>query len=648
MAGTNSNFNAGYNSGTISQVNHNNILNVSSGHVEIQVGVTDPVLKELYAHTAASAMHNSAARRDAPKCHPETRQAVQENISSWISHREEEGQPRQLLWLTGPAGTGKTAIMGTIAEELERSGQLVASFYFAAYTGLIETTSKDRFVTTLAYQLQRHRALNTLISNPMLSTLQADPALIKSNLKTQMEALILQPFRNAAYQQTLNSHQSLVILVDGVDECGQGGHADGKCLREQDQIEVLSTLLQALCDPTFPCRIIVASRPENWIRHFFAEATACRITEIFLDDKYDPDKDIELFLNAKFAELSRRYNFAPSTWPREKDIRTLVDNASGQFIYAATVIRFIDSHGQLPKKQLTVVLSTAPLENGPSPFAPLDALYIAILNSSPSPSETVLWLKAYQRLSSGVDVTPSAWSINCLFESSEGQARLLLGLPSLVFTEPHQDTNSFMIGPVLSASGSSIRVLDQGITQYSFYHKSFLDFLDDPGRSGVAFPDVTDERVVQWIWERIHRVLKSAGPESPIDEMLLPASRNCFTENLFAETHRVNWNPPMMQQSVLSKCNPAAWYTGHSALVNGEKKLFLQLMFILVHTQCRFYRPCFAGCKRWRKALLGLPKEAWWPADWDSVYILLDRFCIKRVDHSGIYEMARSHGLAFM
>ncbi|KAJ3508396.1 hypothetical protein NMY22_g16631 [Coprinellus aureogranulatus] len=126
MAGTTSNFNAGYNSGTISQVNnHNhNTLNVSSvnGHVEIQVGASDRALKELYEHIAPGAMHNSAARYDAPKCHPETRKAVKENIFGWISDRDEGGGPQQLLWLTGPAGAGKTAIMGTIADELEQRG----------------------------------------------------------------------------------------------------------------------------------------------------------------------------------------------------------------------------------------------------------------------------------------------------------------------------------------------------------------------------------------------------------------------------------------------------------------------------------------------------------------------------------------------
>ncbi|KAJ3536975.1 hypothetical protein NMY22_g5796 [Coprinellus aureogranulatus] len=94
---------------------------------------------------------------------------------------------------------------------------------------------------------------------------------------------------------------------------------------------------------------------------------------------------------------------------------------------------------------------------------------------------------------------------------------------------------------------------------------------------------------------------------------------------------QTNWKPPILWHGVLSKCNPSAWYTGPSALDYQWRRQFLDTMFFLVHTQCHFYRPCRAGCKRWRKALLKLPQEMWWRTDWDRLAILLDRFGIKRL-----------------
>ncbi|KAJ3550830.1 hypothetical protein NMY22_g201 [Coprinellus aureogranulatus] len=569
-----------------------NTTNIKAGvYNHHEVRVADP-LRELYAHVASGAMNNSDDRADAPKCHPKTRKAVQQNIFSWMYHREREGEPRQLLWLTGPAGAGKTAIMGTISDKLEERGELAASFYFASYTGSAETSSKRGFVTTLAYQLQGHTALKDRLSKHILFAVQEDPAVFRRSLRRQMEVLILAPLRHAGVRRKSRSRTYMAIVIDGIDECGKNTHDDPNRLGDKDQIEILSVLLQALLDSAFPFKIIVASRPETWIRRFLTETAAGHFTEIFLDNSYNPDKDIELFLRAKFSELSRRYSFAPSTWPREEDIQSLVSNASGQFIYPAIVIRFIDSHGQPPKKQLDIVLRATPPTDGASPFAALDALYIAVLNSSPSPSETALWLKACQRLSytpAGFP-SPSVWTIDRLFESSEGQAQLLFGLPSLVFTPSNTGTDSPQYGQQLQVPRSSIPNPSWG-SIYSFYHKSFLDFLDSPARSGTAFPDVTDEGVVKWIWERFHRVWKRAGPEVPIDEALLSTFRTCFADILWFESRRTSWNPPILRQEVLSECSPAAWYTGSSAIEGEKKAQFLCHMFILVHTQCRSY-PC--------------------------------------------------------
>lgn len=302
----------------------------------------------------------------------------------------------------------------------------------------------------------------------------------------------------------------MVIIVDGVDECGEDRDEGPGRSGAKDQIEVLSVLLQAISDPAFPCRIIVASRPENWIRHFFTDSAAGRVREIFLDNKYDPDADITLFLKSKFAELSRRYGFPPLTWPREEDIEKLVEDASGQFIYAATVIRFIDTPPRLPQDHLDIVLKIKPL-NGSSPFGPLDALYTAILNSSPSPKDTVLWLRAIRLIDRGnSSPKPSAWTIDRLFESSAGQAWMFLGLPSLVFLAerlpspaPDYDFSYYDKQKVTQP----VRPKDGWNSGYSFYHKSFLDFLEDPVRYGAAFQDVDDRTIERWIWGQFSRVL---------------------------------------------------------------------------------------------------------------------------------------------
>ncbi|KAJ3518346.1 hypothetical protein NMY22_g13727 [Coprinellus aureogranulatus] len=152
-AGSVSQVNTGSYQGTASNSVTVNAAGQYTNNVEINAGVYNnlevPIsypLGELYDKVAVAAMHNSEDRVDAPKCHPETRKAVQENIFGWISRGKPAGQCNEILWLTGPAGAGKTAIMGTVADMLEESGQLAASFYFSSYSSSTERKSKRSFL----------------------------------------------------------------------------------------------------------------------------------------------------------------------------------------------------------------------------------------------------------------------------------------------------------------------------------------------------------------------------------------------------------------------------------------------------------------------------------------------------------------------
>jgi hypothetical protein len=73
----------------------------------------------------------------------------------------------------------------------------------------------------------------------------------------------------------------------------------------------------------------------------------------------------------------------------------LVENSSGQFIYAATVMRFIETPSNTPQVQLEIVLSLR-AEDLESPFGPLDALYTRALMSSTKSRLAFIWLRAYQ------------------------------------------------------------------------------------------------------------------------------------------------------------------------------------------------------------------------------------------------------------
>ena len=82
----------------------------------------------LHREMTAAAFHNSKERFDPPKCHPNTRLAVLEKIMKWI--KWEEDLDAFIMWVYGPAGSGKSAIAQTIAEMCEQEMILLASFFF--------------------------------------------------------------------------------------------------------------------------------------------------------------------------------------------------------------------------------------------------------------------------------------------------------------------------------------------------------------------------------------------------------------------------------------------------------------------------------------------------------------------------------------
>ncbi|KAF8975664.1 hypothetical protein BDQ17DRAFT_1267852, partial [Cyathus striatus] len=75
-----------------------------------------------------SASYKSSEKYDAPKCHPETRIAVINDIMGW-AHSDNWDQP--ILWMHGPAGAGKSSIMRTVAQKSDEEMILVASFFFS-------------------------------------------------------------------------------------------------------------------------------------------------------------------------------------------------------------------------------------------------------------------------------------------------------------------------------------------------------------------------------------------------------------------------------------------------------------------------------------------------------------------------------------
>ncbi|KAF4610075.1 hypothetical protein D9613_010461 [Agrocybe pediades] len=413
-------------------------------------------LDALQKRIASGAFHNSSERYDPPKCHPRTRVAVLDKILTWVTN---QAKTCSIIWLYGPAGAGKSAIAQTIAELCHNEGLLAASFFFSRNT----PTRNDEvlLVTTLVYQLT--------ISIPEIrkrieNILQKDPLILSRSLEAQLDTLIVQPLNEMAEHE--ESYRNLLsrprfVVIDGLDECGEG----------KAQAYILNVLQKALQILSIPMFILIASRPNPAIRDAFnLEPLSSMTMRIVLDDTYKPDADIKLFVESRFQDIRRKHPQlarANPPWPSPLDMQLLVQKSSGQFIYASTVMKYLDSHHHWPPDRLDIAFGlTSPDDD--SPLAELDLFYYHIL-SSVKIIDKVMDIFIFLLMVQFWDKTRR--TIEQFFFYRPGEVDVILSdLHSLISIPPPHD------------SPGELRI----------FHASFPDFLLDRSRSKKFFIDKTE------------------------------------------------------------------------------------------------------------------------------------------------------------
>ncbi|KAF9476833.1 hypothetical protein BDN70DRAFT_811586, partial [Pholiota conissans] len=402
-----------------------------------------PAFEKLQRASAPSALHDSSARFDPPKCHPNTRIAVLEYIMGWIFGRND---PEALiLWLYGPAGAGKSAILQTIAERCAMRSSLLASFFF----GRSDPTRNvvEPFIPTISCQI----AITLPEIRPRIeSAIERDPFVVDKSIVTQLQSLIIQPLETliaSGFFDDPEAHPRL-ILIDGLDEC-----TDPKM-----QSLLIQVLADALRSQRLPLIFLIASRPEQNISLTFNSPPLVGLWKsLVLDDTYKPTDDIRTFLVDSFQKIKSthpHHKFIPDAWPSTSDINHLVQKSSGQFIYAAVVSEYISAPHHRPPRRLEVIIGLRSTRcDGEIPFAELDALYMHLLESCPDPESVVQVVGIVL-----AGLRQKDW-IEALLGLQPGDVNLALG----------------PLSSIIDTTGSQVYLL----------HASFGDFLVDRTRSGT-------------------------------------------------------------------------------------------------------------------------------------------------------------------
>lgn len=283
-----------------------------------------------------------------------------------------------MYWMKGPAGVGKSAVAQTCAEALKDRKNLGAAFFFS----IGGRKKPEELFPSIAYQLS---TIHTPYHDLLDAKIRRDKTLVNKTLSSQFRYLIDEPLRELEAQGKGIGARTAVI-IDGLDEC-EGANA---------QQEIIRIIAATASDGTLPLCWVFFSRPEPHIEGTFAKSSiAPHCCKVFLPISRDADGEIALYLRNGFENVRQRRNTpVQSQWPSSEDMGILVRAAGGSFIYATTVLRYVDHVGSLvPQNRLRDIIDTIldRRKDGPSqadtgidgPFAELDAFYKLILQRIP-------------------------------------------------------------------------------------------------------------------------------------------------------------------------------------------------------------------------------------------------------------------------
>jgi hypothetical protein len=306
-------------------------------------------------------------------CTPGTRVTLLNELHSWATGGH---ATPPILWLTGMAGTGKSAIARSFCAGLP--GECLLGTFFISRQ-ILQCRSSLNIVRTLAWQLGMKDAR---IRNNLCTCMAQESSLelLTRGVEDQFEHLIGIPLK------TVNNTLPLtVIVVDAIDEAEKDANG---CEAGQFLVPLINLLTDS---PPLPnVKFLLTSRTEPGIQRVMSGINSKLVLRMETHD-IDPrvvSQDIRTFLDVSFSNMTHLFKSIDlSGWPSPSRIETIVQRSSNLFIYAATITRYVSDVSYDPRIRLDEALAVvSPKENI---LGALDGLYTNILDKATFGQNTI-------------------------------------------------------------------------------------------------------------------------------------------------------------------------------------------------------------------------------------------------------------------
>ena len=247
------------------------------------------------------------------RCMEGTRRSILRRIMSWVPDPQEgpNMQRKNVFWVYGSPGIGKTSLAHSVCASLQDRGQLAGVFFCRRDDANLN--EPRNILPTLIYKLARtFPAFRAVVAE----YLRKDPNLTPESMKDTLFVDFISGLHRHPKQHTL------VFVIDAFDECGD----------TQTRRDILKVLTDAAARASW-LKIIITSRPEADIIRCFSDTP----------EKYDlgtdeqTGDDLRTFARSQFEVVASEWRLAP-TWPEEPLFNRVISQANGLFIFINTLL----------------------------------------------------------------------------------------------------------------------------------------------------------------------------------------------------------------------------------------------------------------------------------------------------------------------
>ena len=266
-------------------------------------------------------------------CMDGTRQSLLDQITDWVANKsdQENALQRNTYWFYGSPGIGKTSLAHSICASLHKQKHLAGAFFCRR-----DDPNLSKPIHILPTFIH-----NLAIIFPPLRTIVAKRLRDDPNLTPEsMEGSLFLDFIRSLPR---HPEHALVFVIDALDECGDA----------KTRPRLLKVLTNAAAQAPW-LRIIITSRTEVDIQHFFGTLTEPSYLSFDLAIDCDASDDLRTFAQSQFDSVASVWHL-DAPWPKEPDFNGVLSRAKGLFIYIKTLVLALEC-GEDPEESLREAL----------------------------------------------------------------------------------------------------------------------------------------------------------------------------------------------------------------------------------------------------------------------------------------------------